>query len=100
MTEFAQAADGRTVIPDGGAFQTHWHFEPIVAALQEAGNELVRSWYPTRDGWEAKFAKPIDWTLIQERFVLPPSFAYAQQPQYTALYDKNTGSTLLGPPVN
>ncbi len=54
------------------------HLAPVMVALVEAGNSVT---YPNQnfgfvsqqDGWHAYLDQPIDFDLIERRFVLPPT---------------------------
>ncbi|MGH8893020.1 MAG: hypothetical protein ACRDWY_06900 [Actinomycetes bacterium] len=52
------------------------HFAPVMLALVEAGNEVVWrnenfGFIPQPHGWTAELASPIDFDLVERRFVLP-----------------------------
>jgi hypothetical protein len=54
------------------------HLAPVMVALVEAGNRVsVRNqnfgFIPQPHGWSAYLDEPIDFDLIERRFVLPPS---------------------------
>jgi len=54
------------------------HIAPVMLALVEAGNRVsVRNqnfgFIPQPHGWSAYLDEPIDFDLIERRFVLPPS---------------------------
>ena len=54
------------------------HIAPVMVALVEAGNRVsVRNqnfgFIPQPHGWSAYLDEPIDFDLIERRFVLPPS---------------------------
>jgi hypothetical protein len=56
------------------------HLEPIVDALLSAGNEIAgpAKFYLDRDGWRSDLRRPINFRLVEERFVLPPSVLLAK----------------------
>ena len=54
------------------------HIAPVMVALVEAGNRVsVRNqnfgFIPQPHGWSAYLDEPIDFDLIERRFVLPPT---------------------------
>jgi hypothetical protein len=54
------------------------HLAPVMLALVEAGNRVSYrnenfGFIPQPHGWSAFLEKPIDFDLVERRFVLPPS---------------------------
>jgi hypothetical protein len=54
------------------------HLAPVMLALVEAGNRVSRrnenfGFIPQPHGWTAYLDEPIDFDLVEARFVLPPS---------------------------
>ncbi len=54
------------------------HLAPVMLALVEAGNTVTYAnenfgFIPQPDGWHAFLDQPIDFDLIERRFVLPPT---------------------------
>jgi hypothetical protein len=59
--------------PDGSP--PYVHLVPIVDALLENGNEIagLSKFYMDRDGWRCDLRRPINFSLIEQRFDVPPS---------------------------
>ncbi len=54
------------------------HLAPVMLALVEAGNRVSQrndnfGFIPQPHGWTAYLDEPIDFDLVERRFVLPPS---------------------------
>jgi hypothetical protein len=79
MTE-QQPGDDREVIEadDRRGEPAMSHLAPVMVALVEAGNRISRpnqhfGFVPAPHGWSAYLDEPIDFDLLERRFVLPPS---------------------------
>ena len=58
------------------------HLQPIVDFLAACGNQIVNDpsgFYPTQGGWVCDFRYPIDYELVKEAFVLPPTVHFGQK---------------------
>ena len=54
------------------------HLAPVMVALVQAGNKVAYEndhfgFVPQPDGWQAFLTEPIDFDLVERRFVLPPT---------------------------
>ena len=73
----------RAISPEAKSSQRPYeHLQPIVDFLTASGNEItteVSGFYPTQGGWVCDFRYPIDYELVKEAFVFPPTVHFGQK---------------------
>ncbi len=75
------------------------HISPVMLALVEAGNEVVWrnenfGFVPAPHGWTAELARPIDFDLVERRFVLPDTISLDREGD--CIWDHGSQAVVLG----
>jgi len=72
------------------------HLEPLIDALLEDGNELIKGskFYLDRDGWRSDLKYPINFQILKDKFVIPSSILLSEE--HDSILCKNTWIEIKG----